>query len=142
MIIEKIILEDGHPLYGGVRFFMNGAGLVVFEDANFRNRIKSNKYKSRLSKDKLEEIEELIEKHDFFNIITSDRPGIPDESHPQLTIKLKSGEEKTIRKWANDSHPDFDALYDWINLLISQIKQVQEPYYAGDYDITWKPEGF
>jgi hypothetical protein len=83
----------------------------------------------------------LVEQRGFFKIAIKERAGVPGEARPSITIRLASGETRTVAKWANDKHPDFDAIYHW---LLEQIQKAQQgkPVYEGPYDPRWKPDRF
>jgi hypothetical protein len=54
---------------------------------------------------------ELVADRGFFKIEIPNRPGVPDEARPTITVRLADGTEKSVAKWANDKHADFDAIY-------------------------------
>jgi hypothetical protein len=49
------------------------------------------------------------------------------------------GETTKLRKWANDKHPDFDALYGYL-LGLCQVESGL--VHEGPYEGKWRPEGF
>lgn len=139
MEIEKLILDDIQPLWGGFRFYLKEDGVLEFEIVEMRKQPQLRRYKTTLSVEILKEIDELIVKHDFFNIKIPERPGVPDEAHPDITVVLKSGNKRTIEKWANDKHEDFDAILSWILGIIETTKISTKPYYEGSYEREWNP---
>jgi len=139
IVIEKITLNDIQPLWGGSKFYLKEDGEVQFEIVEMRKQPPSKRFKTSLSEEKMKEIENLLSEHDFFNIKITERPGVPDEAHPEITIILKSGEEKTIMKWANDKHEDFDAILNWILGIIETTQGNIKPFFEGPYESDWHP---
>jgi hypothetical protein len=75
----------------------------------------------------------------FAAIEIPDRPGLPDEAHPTITVWWQSGEHTSAAKWDTDTHPDFDAVYEWLRNLASEAVQEQTAVYTGTYDPDWQP---
>ena len=138
--IEELTLKDVQPLFGGQNFFLESDGLVFVESVNMREKVKCKRYKLKLSNEQLKELADLISKHNFFTITIPERPGKPDEARPTIRIKLRSGEEKVIKKWANDTHQDFDAIYNWLLDIIKNIKENLVPFHIGVYEHDWTPD--
>ena len=138
--IEVLILKDVQPLFGGNNFYLYCDGIVFVESVNMREEIKCKRYKLKLSNEQLKILAELISKHNFFTITIPERPGKPDEARPAITVKLLSGEEKEVMKWANDTHEDFDAIYNWLLDVIKIIKENLVPFHLGVYEHDWTPE--
>jgi hypothetical protein len=140
--LEELILIDVQALFGGQKFFLKGNGMVYFETVTLREAIHSRRYKLYLNEMELKELEELIFTHNFFEIMIPERSGLPDEASPALTIRLHSGKERTVWKWESDKHTDFDAIYNWILVLIKKVQNDTLPYYLGVYEDEWKPKAF
>jgi hypothetical protein len=49
--------------------------------------------------------------NDFVTIEPFERPGIPDEARPSITLANATGEQRTISKWAGVEDRRFDAVY-------------------------------
>lgn len=49
--------------------------------------------------------------HDFLTIAPDQRPGLPDEARPSLTLTNPTGDSHTVAKWAGVADARFDAIY-------------------------------
>jgi hypothetical protein len=138
---EQVILHDVHGLYGGQNLYLNVDGQVVMQIVRPNKGLQEERYSGSISKKMLQSLKAIIKKHKFFEIEIPDRLGIPDEARPAITIKLLSGESKTISKWAGDSHPDFDAIYGYLFDIVKKASKACE-IYKGSYDYDWRPEEY
>ncbi len=63
---------------------------------------------------------------------------MPDESRPGIVVKL-GAQTHTVSKWANNTHKDFDPIYQFL-LELSEFGKNGEQIYSGTYDRNWKPD--
>ncbi len=61
-----------------------------------------------------------------------DRPGIPDESRPTITLTNAVGETRTVAKWAGVVDDRFDAIYAAMREF-ETLTQHMEPIYSGPF---------
>lgn len=110
---ETIILRDVHALWGGreVKLHSDGAlDVRVVAPGGEESR-----YTARLSPARVIELSNLLEAHRFATIQPpQERAPVPDEARPEIEVVWQSGERTVVAKWANDVHPDFDAIYNWL----------------------------
>ena len=95
----------------------------------------------KLEKEKVQKVIQLLAKHDFLNIRVKERMGVPDEARPHISLYLAEKNPKTIAKWANDKHKDFDAIYQHLLNLAKEAAKA-EPVKTGAYDHKWRPKRF
>ncbi|NOX62695.1 MAG: hypothetical protein GXP42_12230 [Chloroflexi bacterium] len=116
---DKVILRDVTVLKGGrvVELQSDGAVEVVIVAPGG----KETRYASRVSADKVAELARLLDEHRFTEIEIAFRAPVPDEARPEIEVVWSSGERTVVAKWANDVHPDFDAIYEWLLRLADEI---------------------
>jgi hypothetical protein len=81
----------------------------------------------KIEAEKLREIDDLLVEVEFGTIQIQARPGKPDEAHPKITVHYRSGEKAEKEKWANDVHPEFDKVYNWLLQLAKEIEAKGTP---------------
>lgn len=143
-IINMVSLKDVHPLYGGHNLFLHGNGEGVVQVVTFRQippGFSEKRYRITLPPEEMAHLAQVIEIHSFFHISLKERPGLPNEARPTISVRLTSGKSLSLSKWFRDKQPDFDALY---QILIDVARSVQgeTPVYDGEYDRSWVPDGF
>ncbi len=142
--LDQIVLLDVQGLHGGRDLWIaaDGSGTcrVVRAPEGEEPGLQSTRYSVRLSKEQQAAIVELVKKHDYFSIKTSNRIGIPDEAFPYILIK--SGQKTyAVGKWQSDKHPQFDPIYQALLNIVNTAKK-GEVNKKGSYDMDWQPEGF
>lgn len=120
-------LHDVQPLFGGV---------VV----RLPNWTSGEAYVSRIAPDgtetkyqlplkwtegEKEKIIRLCVEHDFLTIQPEERPGIPDEARPSLTLHNSKRESHTVAKWAGVANARFDAIYHALLALANRTEDLQ-----------------
>jgi len=142
--LEKLVLRDVQGLFGGQDFYLKKDGtltVVIAKPVEGKPGLQASEYASKLDEKEMAALIELLKKHDFVSIRTQKRPGVPDEAHPEITLRLEKQAACTIRKWANEEHPDFDAIYKALLdrcTAAAKTKAVREE----KYDYAWRPKGF
>ena len=124
---KSIILEDIQPLFGGQDLIMHDDGVVLVYVITPKETVRSNKYRAIIPVAKLEEIDRVLAETEFEKIQTQDRRGVSDEAHPKITVLYRSGERVEKEKWANDEHPEFDKIYNWLTQLAKDIENEGTP---------------
>ena len=143
--LRSVVLHDVQSLFGGhalwadssLRAFAQTIGVGLWE----------KRYQTILTLDEWAAIEQLVVQHHFFSLpnVLSKRPGVPDEACPLVVVTAQSGDNHKLQKWANDAHPDFDAVYDYLCALCradGELIQRGEIIYQGVFDWQWRPTGF
>ncbi|HUT59766.1 MAG TPA: protease inhibitor I42 family protein [Phycisphaerae bacterium] len=137
---QSVVLRDVQGLSGGQDLWLFADGRLIVQVVRFGDRTRPcSRYATRLDANALAKVGRLLTERKFFKIKTRDRAGVPDEAHPAITVRSAEGKEHTVRKWANDKHPDFDAIYEELLGLVKSACRGQ-PEYAGAYDRAWAPK--
>ncbi len=143
-VLDQVVLLDVQGLWGGTDLWIPETGKAVCRfvkpPAKGEIGLHEIRYEFELSKKQQASLCELVEKHDFFGIKTSDRLGFPDESRPAIFIKT-GDRTHAAGKWASDDHKDFDPLYAFL-LTIAESGKNGTEIKKGSYDRNWNPEGF
>ena len=142
--IKRIALLDVQGLSGGQNIYIDSRGHGWREIVNpGKTGLETVRFEFVTTKGTLDEFAELVRKHDFFDIKTKDRPGIPDEAHPVIYIETLDGRSVYIRKWANDKNANFDPIYEellrWAEENRKKVGSKDEPR---PFDGKWRPGGF
>ncbi|HUT33438.1 MAG TPA: hypothetical protein VNE39_08175 [Planctomycetota bacterium] len=110
--LERVVLRDVQGLWGGRDLWLRGDGRLIVNVVDPRKGDKAvSQYGLQLPGDQVAATAKLVAERHFLKIEIPNRPGVPDEARPTITVRLTDGTEKTVAKWANDKHADFDALY-------------------------------
>lgn len=139
--VSQIVLLDVQALFGGQNVFIAGDGTVTLVTVRKPTGDRQTRYVLHLTTAKFKTIQDVIANHDFFAIEIRERPASADEARPSLRVRLSSGADRTVQKWANDKHGDFDALYNRLLALVEQAERTK-PVYEGPRDDSWRPAGF
>ena len=142
--IEQIVLLDVQGLWGGRNLWISGDGNAFFTfvtpPKEGESGLQESRYKFMLSGIQKASLLDSIKKYDFFSIKVKERPGVPDEAHPYIFVKSGT-QSKAVWKWANDTHNDFDPIYDLL-LNIAESAKKGLLIYHGAFDWNWKPDSF
>jgi hypothetical protein len=102
-------LEDVQALHGGVRVWVPhwGAAFVTQVAPGGREA----KFKVPVSSKERKQFVRLCIEQDFVTIQPEERPGVPDEARPSITLSNYKREEHTISKWAGVQDARFEVIY-------------------------------
>jgi hypothetical protein len=145
--VTWVMLRDVQGLWGGRNLYLARDGtayaqIVTPPRSPYREGgLDEQRFQLNLAKEEVDSFINLLNKHDFLGITIRSRPGVPDEGRPSLLVRFSSGEQKTVEKWANDKHADFDAIYSWL-LSLTKNMAGMKPILDGRYDEKWSPENF
>lgn len=120
-------LHDVQPLFGGVVVRLPG----WTHSQAFVSRIAPDgtetKYKLSLkwTEGEKQQLIRLCMAHDFLTIQPEERPGIPDEARPSLTLGNSKQESHTVAKWAGVADTRFDAIYQAMLALAERTDDLQ-----------------
>lgn len=120
-------LHDVQPLLGGVKVLLTGwTGSQAFVSRIAPDGTET-KYRLPLkwSTGEKEQIIRLCVEHDFLTIRPEERPGIPDEARPSLTLRNSKRESHTVAKWAGVTDARFDAIYQTMLALAERTEDLQ-----------------
>jgi len=134
--IDTVVLLDVQGLHGGQDLYVWSDGTVVVQVVG-KGR-QERRYRLRWDAARIRELEELLRRHRFFSIRIRRRRPVPDEAHPDIRVRLVSGEEREVGKQGNDKHRDFDAIYTWLLARVEEAKAGQ-PEHVGPFDWDYVP---
>jgi hypothetical protein len=121
-----IELEMVQPLFGGVRVRLpTWTGSLVFVTRVSADG-EETKYRLGLGMGEKEGLCESFVEQDFLTIQPEERPGIPDEARPRITLTNRQHQSHTVAKWAGVVDERFDALYELLLALAARTAG-QEP---------------
>ena len=135
--LESVVLRDVHPLWGGRNVYLFG-DVRLFVQLVGRGGQEA-RYALQVEPATVEELASLLREHHFMQIEIEERPGLPDEARPEIEVTWRSGAHKALAKWANDVHPDFDAIYARLIEFAEGVTD-QTAVYVGPYDESWRPK--
>jgi hypothetical protein len=104
-------LRDVQPLFGGVIVKLPGWTMGEAYITRVAPDGTESKYRLRLKIKEKQELIDLCVAQDFLTIQPTERPGIPDEARPTLTLTNSKKESHTIAKWAGVADTRFEAIY-------------------------------
>lgn len=145
--VTTIRLLDVQGLFGGRSVFLKRDGTAVVQvvtppkTSYPEGGLTETRFEFQLGREDADRIFASLRKHSFMGIQIQDRYGVPDEARPEITIRFASGESRSVVKWANDSHPQFDPIYQGL-LGLERRTPSMKPVREGRYDPRWMPEGF
>lgn len=105
----RVELDDVQALWGGRRIVLDGTGRVNVQV--IEREMHEQRYELEIDRAEIVDILQRFVDNDFLAIRPSDRPGIPDEARPKITLKNASGQATSVAKWAGVKDARFDALY-------------------------------
>ncbi len=117
-------LDDIHGLWGGHAVALDADGNVFVRKVR---RPDEQRHHLKLSVDELRELLAFIAASGIRDYRERQRPGVPDEARPRITLTLAGQEKVTAAKWSNDKVPEFDKLY--ARLLQLAERAVKTPAY-------------
>ena len=140
--LEALVLQDVQGLFGGQSLWVSADRTAYVQLVGRRAgepALWERRYKTTLTAEEWAEAERLIRAHHLLTVKMPNRPGVPDEAHPVITIVTRAGATTRIGKWANDKHPDFDPVY---SFLIGLCRPRGTLIREGPIDWKWTPPGF
>lgn len=141
---QTVMLKDVHPLHGGRNLYLRGDGTGFCQVVNWETKASSlyeRRYRIAVSHDWMLRLAHLMRSPAFSSPSSPARPGVPDEAKPAISVAFVSGTTLHVSKWANDTYPAFDQIYE---VLLAEVQSAQRatPVHEGTYDARWAPEGF
>ncbi|MBW2454053.1 MAG: hypothetical protein JRI68_06070 [Deltaproteobacteria bacterium] len=138
--VASVSLEDVQALFGGQNIWISSKGKVIAQVVE--PGLKEKRYELALDPGQFAEVEAQLAKHQFAKIEIEDRPGVPDEARPTITVVTADGKATVVAKWANDKHAGFDSIYQQLLAIVDRAKQANKLLYEGKFDYKWRPDGW
>lgn len=138
--VDSVSLEDVQALFGGQNIWITSNGKVIAQVVE--PGLEEKRYELDLDPGQFAEVEALLAKHQFAKIEIKDRPAVPDEARPTITVVTADEKTTVVAKWANDKHPGFDAIYQQLLAIVARAKQANQVLYEGKFDFKWRPDGW
>src|SRR5512143_1348873 len=127
-----IELFDVQGLWGGRRIRVTDGRQLMVQIVQ-RGMIEQ-RYELRLSESNFQQLLRTLIENDFLTLRPAERPGIPDEARPTITVINAAGEKWTIAKWAGVKDARFGAIYAEF-LKLEALTQSLEPMYRGPFEV-------
>ena len=124
----RIELNDVQALWGGRRIVLQGSGRAVVRV--LQRGGSERRYEFELSTAEARQFLERFVENDFLTIQPRERPGIPDESRPRITLVNAAQQEWSVAKWAGVEEGRFDDIYAAL-LRLEKSTGHLEPVYSG-----------
>jgi hypothetical protein len=133
----KLVLRDVQPLFGGRDVYLDGSGDCILRAVD--KGLQEKRFRLKLAAEESQALRRMCIRADLAYLAIQERPGVPDEAHPEISLTSAAGETRKAAKWANDKVPAFDKVY---ALLAGMAKRTADlkPEFEGPYDPAWKPE--
>ena len=123
-------LYEVQGLWGGRRIYVESNKRAVVQ--LIQPNMLEHRYEFALEENEIKRILDLFVENDFLTIKANERPGIPDEARPRITLVNAAGEKWAVSKWAGVKDDRFDRIYQAL-LRIERFAQTIDPVYSGPY---------
>jgi hypothetical protein len=128
----RIELYDVQGLWGGRRIAVEGATRLVVQ--LIQTGMHERRYEFAPDEAEIKLLLDLFVENDFLTIQPAERPGIPDEARPKITLVNAAGDKWAVAKWAGVQDGRFDALYRAL-LRFEKLTEEMDPVYTGRYKL-------
>lgn len=142
--VQTLMLKDVQALHGGQNVFLRADGqgfcqVVVWDVQS--SSLYERRYRIEVSHDWMQRLTKLMRNPSFSSPSSPTRPGVPDEAKPAISVVFVSGKTIRVSKWANDTYPAFDQVYEMLLAEVWTARQMT-PVHEGKFDSRWAPAGF
>lgn len=122
-------LDDVYGVFGG-------QSLVLDADGNlFVRKVRGaaeSRFHLQLPAEEVAGLLTFIASSGISDYRERERVGVPDESHPRITLTLPGQKKLEAAKWANDKDPQFDRLYQRLMEIVERAAKTpayrNQPY--------------
>ncbi len=143
--IAELVLFDGSGLWGYREMYLGSDGACIVRFVRppkpGESGMKERRTQVQMSAAVLDEIQDLLERHNFLALEMTRRPGLPDEEHSSIRVQTTLGQKHGVVKWISDVNHDFDAIHEHLVRLSDRVLE-ETPIYEGEAVYRWKPIGF
>jgi hypothetical protein len=116
--LRAVVLHDVQGLWGGealwARDDRTAVVQVVRPPKGDQAGLWERRYAVTLTDAQWAEVERLVGAHRFLSLHIKERTALPDTPHPLIWVQSKAGVTNKVMKWADDRHPDFDPVYEYL----------------------------
>jgi hypothetical protein len=139
--IDKVILKDVKPSFGGRNLYIDVDGTNTVQVVNVDEDIEEKRYEFSLTEELRDLLDKTIENVDFFNLsVDEEKEG--DKESAIITIKAKDGRENTVKKFKETENARFYSIHESLMAIIKYAEEHVKPFYKGSHEVDWTPEGF
>jgi len=129
----RFIVQDVQGLWGGVEIYVAGTGKTVVRVVTpEEGGLKEKRYVSTLDTSVNQILIGAFIKNNFLTINDSERPGIPDEAHPSITLINAEGERHTVWRWDGDMNKRFSNIMSEFRKIWEKVEKT-EPVFEGEF---------
>lgn len=118
----RLVLRDVQGLFGGEDIDIRGSGECTIRVVAAG---KEKRFRLKLTAEETLALRRACIESDLVDLKIKDRPGVPDEAHPELALSNAAGETRKVAKWANDKVPAFDKVYQALRALKEKTKDLK-----------------
>lgn len=133
----KIVLHDVQGLFGGRDICIDGLHDCIISLVS--QGLQEKRFRMKLFPEETYVLRRLCIEGDLAALKIKERPGLPDEARPEITLTNAAGETCSVAKWAGDKVPEFDNVYEAL-MALERKTQNKKPEYEGKYEPAEKPE--
>lgn len=133
-------LLDIHGLFGGQAVYLFRESTSLVRIVNPREKVQERRFSFKVPPQRFQEVEKLLEEQDFPSIPLPCRTCVPDEARPTIIVHFSSGKQSKVWKCANDTNIRFDAIYNVLVSIASEVQDSVKPSYSGQWDTSWQFE--
>jgi hypothetical protein len=126
----RVELDDVQALWGGRRIAVAGPGWAVVE--RVRPGMRVWRYEVALGPAAWMALLRVLVENDFATIAPAERPGIPDEARPRITLVNAAQEQRSVSKWAGVQDARFEAVYQAL-LQVERLTEQLDPAAHGPH---------
>jgi hypothetical protein len=133
----RIELNDVQGLWGGRNISVAGSRRAIVQ--RVQPGLIERRYEFELDAATWTRLLEVLVATDFLTIRPAERPGIPDEPRPCVTIVNAQGERRSVAKWAGVEDVRFDGVYRTL-LQLASLTEMLEPVHVEPYRGSINPD--
>ena len=105
----RVELNDVQGLWGGLNISVAGTRRAVVQ--RVLPGMMELRYEFELDAAAWRRLLEVLVANDFVTIRPAERPGIPDEARPRITLVNAANDRRSVAKWAGVEDARFEAVY-------------------------------
>jgi hypothetical protein len=139
--IEKVILKDVKPSFGGRNLYIDADGTTIVQVVDINEDIEEKRYEFSLTEELRDLLHKTIENVDYFNL-SVDESKEGDKESAIITMKAKDGRENTVKRFKDTENARFYSIHESLIAVVKYAEEHVEPFYEGAHEIDWTPDAF